>query len=320
VAGQSNIVAILPGRIGHGRSSSTESGARRVTVAQLGELIVDLERLAPRVDWSPRQWGIASTSCQMRFYVLRNTLREVVLSSPAGEESAIRWVLEVDAVRREIERLSDDVAVQFRVLQCWDPSVRERKRDVEILLAHRRELLEVLGLARNLIGQKVSSSREMAVASPYSDLVRTLRSFDRHFRANLESYEEIPRTLDEALANVAENAVNPEELLEELHCLMRTSVFADHSPLRANPSVWDAFKQQHDEFICFYRPARHGLEIYAEVLRAYSRSRLVKKESLQHGYIERICQEKSTQVLTRNRCIESIRHLSDKFSAMITVL
>jgi hypothetical protein len=256
----------------------------------------------------------------MRIYVLRNTLHEVVLSSPAGEQSAIRWVLEVDGARREIERWSDEVTVGLQVLQCSDPGFVRRKRDLEMLLTGRRELLGVLVLARNLISQRISPSREVAVASAYSDLVRMLRAADEQLRAMVGTYEEIPRSLDKALTDATENAFKPEEVLVALHQLMRTSVFVEHSPLRAKPSLWDAFMLQEDEFISFYKSARCALEIYTEVLRASSKCRFAEKEALQHGDLEKICQDKSVQVRERDSCIEVLGHLSGKFSAMLTVL
>lgn len=320
MAGRNNNVTILAGRIGHGRPWAADSSARNVAAAQLADLILDLERLSPRLDWSPWQWSIVSTSCQMRICILRNTLREVVLSSPAGEQSAIHWVLEVDGARREIERCSDELTVQFQILQCSDPGFGRCKRDFEMFLAARHELVGVLGLARNLIGQRISPSREVAAVSACSDLVRTLRAFDEQLRAMVETYEEIPRALDEALADSAENLVSPEEVLVKLHHKMRTAVFVEHSPLRTNPNLWDAFMQQRDEFISFYRSAHRALEIYAEILQAYSICRLADRTLLQHSDLEEVRQNKSVQVQERDNCIEAIGHLSGKFSAMLTVL
>jgi hypothetical protein len=255
----------------------------------------------------------------MRICILRNTLREVVLSSPAGEQGAIRWILEADSASREIERWSNEMNARFQVLQCSDGDFAGRKRDLEMLLAGRSELIGVLGLARKLISQRISPSRE-AYASSYSDLVGTLRSFDRQLRIMVETYEEIPRAIDEALGDAADNVVNPEKVVIELHRLMRTSVFAEYSPLRANPNLWDAFVQQQDEFISFYKSAYSALEIYAEVLQAYSLRRLTEEKPSKHGGLEKICQDKSVQVRERNSCIEAIGYLYGKFSAMLMVL
>ena len=131
---------------------------------------------------------------------------------------------------------------------------------------------------------------------------------------------EIPRPLDKALTDAAESLFKPEEVLVALHQLMRTSVFVEHSPLRAKPSLWDAFMLQEDEFISFYKSARSTLEIYTEVLRAASKRSLAEKGSPKHGDLEKICHDKSVQVRERDSCIEALGHLSGKFSAMLAVL
>ena len=248
VAGRSDSVAVLPGWTRQGGSWTASSNVTQLAAAQLGALIGDLERSSPEFDWSPRRWKIVSTSWRMRICILRNTLREMVLSSPVGERSAIRWVLEVDAVSREIERQSDEVTARIQVLQRSNAGVAGRERDLEKLLAGRRELIGVLGLARNLISQRVSPSREVRTVTAYGDLLRTLRSFDEDLRVMVQRYEEAPRSLDEALENAMGNVVNPEKLVVELHRMMMTAVFAEHSPLRANANLWEAFMQQQEEF------------------------------------------------------------------------
>ncbi len=268
MAGRSDSVAVLPGWTRQGGSWTASSNVTQLAAAQLGALIGDLERSSPEFDWSPRRWKIVSTSWRMRICILRNTLREMVLSSPVGERSAIRWVLEVDAVSREIERQSDEVTARIQVLQRSNAGVAGRERDLEKLLAGRRELIGVLGLARNLISQRVSPSREVRTVTAYGDLLRTLRSFDEDLRVMVQRYEEAPRSLDEALENAMGNVVNPEKLVVELHRMMMTAVFAEHSPLRANANLWEAFMQQQEEFSFFYKSACSALEIYAEVLRA----------------------------------------------------
>ena len=99
---------------------------------------------------------------------------------------------------------------------------------------------------------------------------------------------------------------------------MKAGVYAKDSFPRIGRNLWEAFKEQEDEFVGFYKSAIKALEIYTEVLQTYS---LVRGEAaLQHGDLEGIRQDKHAQVEERNECIEAISDFHGKFSAMLTVL
>jgi hypothetical protein len=93
---------------------------------------------------------------------------------------------------------------------------------------------------------------------------------------------------------------------------MKRRVFAEETPLQANPEVWTAFQEQRPEFISFFETVRAALETYGEILRMY-----------QHvsGHAEYGArQDKHVQVEERRYCITAVREFSAKFSAMLAVL
>jgi hypothetical protein len=155
---RSNLV-VFPGGTGPVRAWPVHSEFLRVVVTQLDELTRALEQLYPQLSWSPRRWRIATTKCRMRISIMREMLRELVGGSPASEQSAIRWALELDGVRLELERWSDEVTARFQALQCPGLPFTDRSREFEMLLVGRRELLRVLVSARDLILQRVSLTR-----------------------------------------------------------------------------------------------------------------------------------------------------------------
>jgi hypothetical protein len=167
---------------------------------------------------------------------------------------------------------------------------------------------------------KVDIGTRAATVGAYSDLVRELRDLDERLRALVEMYEKEPSALDEAIGDSTDNAKKPEEVVTEMYRMMRNGVFAEHSPLRANRDLWEAFTEHQDEFIYFYKSARRALEIYAEVLRVYALIENVHGALPKRGDVKRIRQDKNAQVRERERCIEAIGDLYGKFSAMLAVL
>jgi hypothetical protein len=328
-----------------------------IAVMQLEKLIMDLEQLCPQLSWSPQQWRIASTSSRIRISILRKTLHDLVGASPAGELSAIRWALELDDARLEVERWSDEVAARWQALQCSDIPFMERKRELSMFMTGRRELVQVLGSARDLIGHRVLGmsrwrsdqpipcrlnvqqqsdfSRESpqvaaqgrarvdagtVMVGTYDDLVRKLRDLDERLRSMVEMYREKPSALDIAMGKSAGNAVNPEEVVTELYRVMRSGVFAEDSTLRANRDLWAAICEQQDEFQLFLTSARRSMGIYTEVLWVYTLLQHAEVAVPKPGSVERIRQDKNAQMCERDRCIEAISDLYSKFSAMLAVL
>ena len=101
---------------------------------------------------------------------------------------------------------------------------------------------------------------------------------------------------------------------------MKTRVYAEDSPLRADHDVWAAFEEQKDEFIGFYKAALTALEIYREVLQTYSLVNTAAGPRPQRGDLKRIQRDKQVQVAERTGCIEAVGDFHGKFSGMLTIL
>lgn len=147
-----------------------------------------------------------------------------------------------------------------------------------------------------------------------------LRDIDDRLLAMVDAYEEKPSAIDNSVLNAANRDVDIEAAITEAYRIMKDRVYANESLLRGDNDVWEAFKEQQDEFISFYKAALKALETYTEVLKSY---RLVQGDATQrphHGDLELIRQDKHAQVEERNRCIEALTDFQGKFSAMLTIL
>ena len=136
----------------------------------------------------------------------------------------------------------------------------------------------------------------------------------------VEVYREKPSTLDSSVLDATYGDADVEATITEAYRVMKTRVYTKNSPLRADNDVWEAFNEQKDEFIGFYRSALRALETYKEVLAAYSLLKCESQLRPQHGGLERIRQDKHAQVEERDWCIEAVSDFHGKFSAMLTVL
>ena len=136
----------------------------------------------------------------------------------------------------------------------------------------------------------------------------------------VDAYEEKPSTIDIDILNATDCTVDIEAAITKVYRVMKTRVYAEDSPLRADEDVWEAFKEQQDEFIVFYKSALKALDIYKEVLQAYSLVQGKARRRPRHGHLERIRQDKHAHVAERAGCIEAVNDFHSKFSAMLTVL
>jgi hypothetical protein len=136
----------------------------------------------------------------------------------------------------------------------------------------------------------------------------------------LEVYEENPSAIDSGLLSTVGRAVDVRAAVTDAYRIMKTQVYAEDSPLRADHDVWAAFEEQKDEFIGFYKSALTALEIYREVLQTYSLVNTAAEPRPQRGDLKRIQQDKQVQVAERTRCIEAVGDFHGKFSAMLTIL
>lgn len=151
-------------------------------------------------------------------------------------------------------------------------------------------------------------------------LKEELCGIDKRLHAMVEAYEEKPSSIDDGVLNGTDEAVSVEAIITRIYRLMKTGVYSEDSPLRADNDIWEAFNEQKDEFIDFYKCALRALEAYKEVLHIYSLINDEAKRRPQHGYLERIRRDKLVHVEEREKCIDAVSHFHGKFSAMLTIL
>ena len=143
---------------------------------------------------------------------------------------------------------------------------------------------------------------------------------ERRLRTLVNAYEERPSAIDAALAGAAGRALDAEAAIAAAFTAMKSLVFSEASPLRSDTDLWDAFREQQDEFTAFYRCALNAVEVHKELLQHYLLLRDEAKMRPQHGDLERIRQDKRAFVEERDECIAAISYFCGKFSAMLTDL
>jgi hypothetical protein len=146
-----------------------------------------------------------------------------------------------------------------------------------------------------------------------------LRRANERLGAMIHLYQHNPRTLDDAVLAADDQDASVEATVIGTFRLLQARVYPEDSPLRADQDVWEAFREQRDEFTDFYRSALTALESYREVLEAY---RKVKRTQapLRRGDLERIQRDKHVHVQERDACLAALREFRGKFSAMLAVL
>jgi hypothetical protein len=142
-----------------------------------------------------------------------------------------------------------------------------------------------------------------------------LRELVERLSTMVEAYQEKPSAIDTDVIDSTIRAV-----ITDIYCTMKSSVYADDSPLRAEREVWDAFQEQQDEFIDFYKSAQRALEAYKEVLQFYNLVMGQARVQPQLGDLQRIRQDKHAHVEERDECIEAVSDFYGKFCAMLTVI
>jgi hypothetical protein len=153
-----------------------------------------------------------------------------------------------------------------------------------------------------------------------AELKNELRGIEERLRAMLDVYEENPSVIDSGLLSTTDRAVDVRAAVFDVYRTMKTRVYAEDSPLRADHDAWAAFIEQKDEFIGFYKSALTALEIYREVLQTYSLVNMAAEPRPLRGDLKQIQQDKQVQVAERTGCIESVGDFHGKFSAMLTIL
>jgi len=147
-----------------------------------------------------------------------------------------------------------------------------------------------------------------------------LLRLDKRLKALVDTFEEKPNAIDSGVLNITNRAVDIEAAITEVYRTMKSRVFAEESPLRADNDLWNAFSEQRDEFILFYKSALNAVETHREVLQYYFR---VKDEAglrPRPGELEAIRQDQHAYLGQRDECIAAVSNFWRKFSAMLTDL
>jgi hypothetical protein len=154
----------------------------------------------------------------------------------------------------------------------------------------------------------------------YAEIVEQLRVLAARLSAMAQAYEASPRSLDDVIAAGGGAAGYAETVIMNAYELMERRVFAEETPLQANPEVWAAFQEQRPEFISFFETVRAALETYSEILRMYQHVSGQAEYGARPGELDGVRQDKRVQVEERRYCIAAVREFSAKFSAMLAIL
>jgi hypothetical protein len=157
-----------------------------------------------------------------------------------------------------------------------------------------------------------------AGADPGDQVRAELREADERLSAMIYRCQERPSALDDVVLAIDDTDKSVEAAVVGTFRLLQACVYPVDSPLRADRDVWQAFREQREEFADFYRSALTALESYREVLEAY---RTVKRTPapLRRGDLERIQRDKHVHVRERDACLAALRDFQGKFSAMLAV-
>lgn len=172
------------------------------------------------------------------------------------------------------------------------------------------------------IGARVTPVRDFddsAAADVALQLNEELRKAEARLRVMVRAYEEKPSAIDDAALVPIDRTTSVEAAVTGTFRLLQERVYAEDSLISADPDVWEAFCDQRDEFVSFYRSALTALETYREVLNAYRATRR-RSAPFRPGDLERIRRDKHVHVEERDACLEAFSDFQGKFSAMLTVL
>jgi len=147
-----------------------------------------------------------------------------------------------------------------------------------------------------------------------------LLELGEQLKALVDTYEEKPGVIDMHVLNTTSQAVDVEAMIIKVYRVMKRRVFTDESPLQVDTDLWQAFREQQDEFLEFYKFALNAVEVYKEVLRYYTLVKDGARLYPQHGDLEGIRQDNRAYMAERDDCITAVSNFSGKFSAMLIAL
>lgn len=157
-------------------------------------------------------------------------------------------------------------------------------------------------------------------AHDWHEVHASLRETNERLWAMVAAYQGDPSAIDDDVIKTTPRGANIDIAITETYRVMNTCVYAESVPLRVDDEIWGAFKEQQGEFMSFYRTALRSVEVYREVLQAYSLIRSAAKPRPQPGELQKIRQDKHAYVEERERCIEAVSDFHDKLSAMLKIL
>ena len=130
-------------------------------------------------------------------------------------------------------------------------------------------------------------------------------------------YDEEPGTIDSGVLSPSSDMVDVEAAIKEAYTMMKSRVHAEDSPLLlADCEVWEALRQQWDEFAGFYRSARGAVTIFKKVLEASSRF----TDEVPCGDLEKVSRDEHALEKERYACIDAVTNFYGKFSAILNEL
>ena len=94
-----------------------------------------------------------------------------------------------------------------------------------------------------------------------------LLRLDERLKLLMSQFEETPSAIDNGLLTPSRSAPGIETVITQVYRTMNDRVYSEQSPVRVDDDLWEAFHQQRDEFIGFYKSALNAVEMHKEVLR-----------------------------------------------------
>jgi hypothetical protein len=147
-----------------------------------------------------------------------------------------------------------------------------------------------------------------------------LLRLDEWLKALVDTFEERPSAIDGGVLRSTTRTVDVEAAITEVYRTLKSGVFTAESPLRGDNDLWEAFREQREEFIEFYKRALNAVETHKEVLLYFT---LVKDEARsrsRHGDLGAMLQDKQAYLEERDACITAFSNFYGKFSAMLADL
>lgn len=309
-------VLVLPSRGQASDEQPVPAEVLRATIERLADQGDCLRQVSPDVSWSAQQWMIASTPFRMRLTSARRRLSELSKLGSSGEQTNIRWAFEFNDARLRAERLLHDIEMCLQTLQRINISAADRARENEMFASTRSDLLKALGKTLDLLRQRFSVFPDVNSWQSHD----RLRTLNEELGVMVDACRDEPSDIDSYVLDYAGHTVNVAATIYQIYRIMKAGVFAEDCQMRQDGELWEAFREQQNEFLGFYRSALAAIEIYQEVLQAYT---LIKDNSkLRPGYgdLESIRQDKRAHVMERADCIEAVSNFHGKFSAMLSIL